>query len=555
MLRLVQHARFVAIDVEMTGIYMNQTRSNSRTSIQDAYTKIRESAEEFQILQIGLTFFHYDESAEYKTLTFSYQISPLFPKGQFADGLTRFLDRKFSISAKSYGFLRGYGLNLSNVLDNGVYYMNRDEQRRVEKFCSYEDTDDGHIDPLSLDEPSQQFYRRIRANLLAYVSQNNPKNLPTIIRNPYGDKLNGLQARLIHQIIREEYPMCTAKRVSMAPLGSSMSVRTKSQAMNIEDTSQQQARAEEAKKLTGLQILFEALCGGSFASRVNREWVYNKKLQDGADPFNDINKTFDFHQCEASLKQNGPVIIGHNLFYDLVFIYRTFYEPLPPSLDDFLDRIHELFPRIVDTKYMRVRGQHMMQPASTLQELRDVYAHQQVPTIRSEPGFGYRDDRPHHAGYDSLITAQLFLKQTHDYFTRRMHQTEASEQIHVRPCRDKPGTPTPDTPNANPPVEKKKISNGKNSSDSILDEDELETIEALRTWSTLDADLSYSRRISGEPATPSKAGENRARTPTPTAVRGETRSTDEPIPPWTDDFWRIYGNKTSFTGIGTISFV
>lgn len=62
MLSLAQHARFVAIDLEMSGIAVpNAGSDSSATSPQEAYAQAKKAAETFAILEIGLTFIQYDE--------------------------------------------------------------------------------------------------------------------------------------------------------------------------------------------------------------------------------------------------------------------------------------------------------------------------------------------------------------------------------------------------------------------------------------------------------------------------------------------------------------
>lgn len=60
MLEEARKARFVAIDVEMSGI-SGHNHPNHDNSIQDSYTKIKEAAEKYQVLQVGFTFCHYNE--------------------------------------------------------------------------------------------------------------------------------------------------------------------------------------------------------------------------------------------------------------------------------------------------------------------------------------------------------------------------------------------------------------------------------------------------------------------------------------------------------------
>lgn len=60
-----QNARFVAVDVEMSGIAL----IHGHNSAQDSYAKIKEAAEQFQVVQLGLTFVRYDEGLGQSTTT------------------------------------------------------------------------------------------------------------------------------------------------------------------------------------------------------------------------------------------------------------------------------------------------------------------------------------------------------------------------------------------------------------------------------------------------------------------------------------------------------
>lgn len=61
MLDEAQKARFVAIDIEMSGISSSRGRARHDDSVQDSYTRIKEAVEEYQVLQVGFTFILYDE--------------------------------------------------------------------------------------------------------------------------------------------------------------------------------------------------------------------------------------------------------------------------------------------------------------------------------------------------------------------------------------------------------------------------------------------------------------------------------------------------------------
>lgn len=70
------------------------------------------------------------------------------------------------------------------------------------------------------------------------------------------------------------------------------------------------------------------------------------------------------------LKSKKTILVGHNVFIDLIYFYSSFLGQLPNKVEDFEHRIHEIFPTIIDTKYLAT--QHSANPAlprSSLDEL------------------------------------------------------------------------------------------------------------------------------------------------------------------------------------------
>ncbi|KAI1769250.1 CAF1-domain-containing protein [Hypoxylon sp. FL1150] len=555
----MQNAQFVAIDIEMSGIASGYCH---KTPIPDAYTKIKEASERYQILQIGFTFIRYLEKPNgYTTRTISCYVSPLFPSGYFTESLSRHLDRQFSISARSYSFLRRHGFNFSKAVDNGVYYLNRKEQKIAEEFCSFKGPKHEHIDPLSLDQESQQWYSDTSKQIGEYVNkcaqvstkERYEPSLETIIQNPYGRDINGLQTRLIHQIIHEEYPTCNAKRIPSGHMAGSFSVTVMTRAFTTQTKNRILANVNETKRLSGLQILFEALSGGSFAEKVDQQWVcHSDRASVGNDTWNEFNRKFNFHQCEANLKKNRPIIIGHNAFQDLAFIYQTFFEPLPPKVDDFLTSIHQLFPCIIDTKFMHTRRKHMMDQDRSLKYLDDYFANHKFPPIRHLSNLGDITTGPHDAAYDSVMTANVFLRGACYMASTKKHLDEVEEACYAPPKSQGASGDRDDAPSSHPTTAPR----GWDPANpfTILDEEEAEVVGALKDYEVLSPDDTFSLEAAplASPTIPSP--------PTTTnelewrKVETATRSR-QPVPEWTDDFWRVYGNKTLIPGAGVVSFV
>lgn len=81
---------------------------------------------------------------------------------------------------------------------------------------------------------------------------------------------------------------------------------------------------------------------GSFAPQVDGRtgWFDLKQLAS------------DFEILKTILKGRRTILVGHNMFLDLIYFYKCFFGALPAKVEDFQKEIHALFPMIIDTKYM-----------------------------------------------------------------------------------------------------------------------------------------------------------------------------------------------------------
>jgi poly(A)-specific ribonuclease len=141
----------------------------------------------------------------------------------------------------------------------------------------------------------------------------------------------------------------------------------------------------------------------------------------------DIKDRFD--RMRERLRDHQPVLVGHNMFTDLVYLYRTFVGPLPDTLSGFCETIHEMFPRIVDTKYLATHAGGDLNASPPLQEIAEKLEKQPLPTIGEffvcvmrvgvlivdiETAAGYdkykNKEAYHEAGFDSLLTATIMLR-------------------------------------------------------------------------------------------------------------------------------------------------
>lgn len=190
--------------------------------------------------------------------------------------------------------------------------------------------------------------------------------------------LNNFQKRLVHQLIEVEYPsLVTISRPDFIQIIDYDEDREKAV------REQRMTRAQErAWKQIGFRWIVEALIGGDlshldpfcFGSIMNSSTAV--ELQVSLHEFS--------YKLQQRLKSHRPVLVGHNLFTDVVYLYRCFLGPLPDKLDQFQAIIHEMFPILMDTKYMATHDCGSIIPKSSLSEINDNLLHIKTPKISAE---------------------------------------------------------------------------------------------------------------------------------------------------------------------------
>lgn len=106
----------------------------------------------------------------------------------------------------------------------------------------------------------------------------------------------------------------------------------------------------------GLRWIIEAICTGiekvvlpDYKSEISSVKFFHDAMMSQA-----ISQTEQENQEAQIRKLNGekPMLVGHNLFIDLIYLLACFFGPLPERVEDFQAAIAILFPLSVDTKYM-----------------------------------------------------------------------------------------------------------------------------------------------------------------------------------------------------------
>lgn len=172
--------------------------------------------------------------------------------------------------------------------------------------------------------------------------------------------LNNFQKRLVHQFVRAEYP-------ELATISRPGFIQVVAYDKEREDNVQKSRTAlfeDRLKRQVGVRWLAEAMVGGNLAAI--ESYNYQPVQPESKVPREQYERLFD------RLRAKKTILVGHNVFIDLVYFYACFFGKLPDRVKDFERRMHQLFPSIIDTKYLATHGND--NPAiskSSLEELDD----------------------------------------------------------------------------------------------------------------------------------------------------------------------------------------
>ncbi|KAF7891512.1 uncharacterized protein EAF02_001837 [Botrytis sinoallii] len=442
-LKDIANATFVSFDLEMSGIttrpkHTSQERTHDigKPSLQQQYEEVKDAAETFQVLQLGITCVEEDREKEYYLAKpYNINLSPLLLYDRVFD-----LDRKFSFSSSATNFLQSNGFDIGAVFTMGVPYLS--EQEEVEARERYDQRIERNAAiPSIVFDPSDvgtlEFYRRARSIITEWIEAKEPKMTFVNVDNPKGP-LNGFQRRLVHQLVRSEFPQC---RCFARLDGSFMQVE------KIDHDREAKFKVEQLKKFnqriatqSGARFIFEALCGGDLTG-IDPMWSYthDENAQPNTVDSSHVALEAELAKVTKKLKEKQHVIVGHNLFTDLCFLYKTFIGDLPAGVGDFQSQIHSLFPFVIDTKYLATYNSDAMKPRVNLKELLIPFQKIHMPLIllhEKHNTYGATNGNAHEAGFDSWMTAELFAKLSAQLYAEQSDSQSPSEDNYKRDYSD-----------------------------------------------------------------------------------------------------------------------
>lgn len=371
----IEESCFVAIDGEFTGLASERNIQPFDTS-EEYYLKQLKTSEGFILIQLGLTFFKAKKDPENdseKITCDSYNIY-IYPQSKNAT---------FSCQGQSLSFLASNGFDFNKLFKSGVSYMNAVEEEKLRKdveekqtlrmeqlkqrTCNEEtDTSDRNFIPIP--EKEVELMDKVRAKVQNIIDGK-------LVETSF-EKLNNFQRKLIYELIERDF-------------NNKVSTSVKTIENNQKSLIVQQKRSEEEE----LEIE---------KNRQKEDEIY-------------ITESVGLRLLLKELSASKKLIVGHNCLLDLMYLMTQCFESLPDDYERFKALTHQIFPNIIDTKFIGASEKFKDVFSSTILNqlyerlLEDPFKKIDVEFENPYHTYSFEYPKEHEAGFDSYLTGYCFL--------------------------------------------------------------------------------------------------------------------------------------------------
>ncbi|KAG5879707.1 hypothetical protein JTB14_008533 [Gonioctena quinquepunctata] len=367
--KAIEDCLFLSIDCELTGL--NVTRNiNAFDTPSDYYEKVKTNCKDFLVIQYGLSTFRYNvEEKNFKQQSYNFYI--------FRRPVNRNIqDQRFLCQTSSIDFLISQGFDFNKLFREGISYLNEIE---ITKYRH------------NLEEA---FKKRTETVQSPQNETNDIIPVPENARKFIDDVIEQIELFLQSEQLELQLPKCNSFFRRLV-------YQTKSEKFSNKIFL-------ETRQVDKDRILFVTKA----ISKEEELEIENKKYENQLEELDDFT---GFTKVLKAIVKSEKLVIGHNFCLDFLHSIDKFLTPLPDDYREFKEMAHNLFPRIIDTKFMSSSEPFDDLITSTvLKHLLDRVSDEpfQIPEIKIEEGCqGYEvsDEKEHEAGYDAYITGVSFL--------------------------------------------------------------------------------------------------------------------------------------------------
>lgn len=375
----LQDCHFFAVDCEMTGLDLQDTKQEYLDEIEDRYHQTASGGSQFSLTQFGLSAFVWSETEhKYRPRTFNFYVFPRPTNGY---------DRRFLSQAGSLEFLAGQGFDFNKWIYHGVPFM--PAEWRDKQLGSLNKTQDRR--EITIQRADDKVFVK---SLQEQVANWTKSQEQTLLLEPSNAYRRAIQYQQLEKLQ-------TADRGNQGFYVQRVSGMLGAQLQLVRATPEEAKQHEEEERQARLQAIHDAA---------------------------------GFTAVFEMMRDSNKPAVGHNLSFDLTFCLSSFAQSLPPSWPAYKQLVQRWFPAGVwDTKHLARQLQGVFEGGTSLgdvyqglvergldQAVAEFLADQtNEPGTWAFPGISHADgyeayqgpeasSHAHEAGYDAYMTGAAF---------------------------------------------------------------------------------------------------------------------------------------------------
>ncbi|KAK1780925.1 ribonuclease H-like domain-containing protein [Copromyces sp. CBS 386.78] len=375
-------------------------------SKEELYRELVEHSKIYHVAKVGITCFQYDEDKkEYSVRSFNFAITPWFLSGNFqAELIAKIVNRTYSFSYDTLKQLRTHGWDHNEAWERGIPYLTRYEAQTVEERFLQPWESRKPMDVNKLDVESQKFRTWANDQIASWLKT---EDTFLDLATPSGERFTSLQVGLVCQLVHACFDECRA-----TPKDDNRFMHIKKLSRADLTTEKLASRRTALTRQSGFLYVVEALLGGQFAEDIEPELCLAYVLNMGSDSREQLISVFRERLGAAEYRNRlkRPILLVHSQLDMLCHFYSTFLGPLPETVDEFTKRIHQILPRIVDSRilcspdnYPPLNREHLMELFSAAKEERG-------PRVTQAQELKYQDKMDEDHGSYGWYSNLAFLK-------------------------------------------------------------------------------------------------------------------------------------------------
>lgn len=310
-------------------------------------------------------------------------------------------------------FLQRNGFDFGRQMTHGVPYLSLQEESQARTKM----TMDAKREDMALKTEDQQLVQHVRDSIEKWQSQSKEHqedylNIPNHgihdARSPgVPMELNSYQRRLVHQVVQNEFPAMKTQGMGHFIQVTNPSSEQQASQKEIEE----QQRERDIARAIGFRWLIDGMMGRDI-SKIPEDYLLAAlpSTTDAAEGDAPIKK--HLKDLQLKLKDRRKILVGHNCLIDIMFLYKMAIGTLPETLSEFVDHLHDMFPAIIDTKFLSSCFSEKYGRLQLGDVEKDLRNESGTPKIFTSGEFDryIHDAYLHEAGYDSYITAIVAIK-------------------------------------------------------------------------------------------------------------------------------------------------